>query len=165
MTALVEMLLEAWSGIPSKEAAVFLISMLPVLELRGGLLAASYLGIDIIRAVLICVAGCFLPVPFILLMIKQVIRWMKNFRLTRKIAMKLEQHGMEKSEQIGNYEFWGLFIFVAVPLPGTGAWTGALVASLLGIRFGRAMLAIFLGVLVSAAMMTGLAYGVLEFFW
>ena len=90
---------------------------------------------------------------------------MKNFRLTRKMAMKLEQHGMEKSEQIGNYEFWGLFIFVAVPLPGTGAWTGALVASLLGIRFGRAMLAIFLGVLVSAAMMTGLAYGVLEFFW
>ena len=126
MTALVEMLLEAWSGIPSKEAAVFLISMLPVLELRGGLLAASYLGIDLVRAVLICVAGCFLPVPFILLMIKQVIRWMKNFRLTRKMAMKLEQHGMEKSEQIGNYEFWGLFIFVAVPLPGTGAWTGAL---------------------------------------
>ena len=160
-----EMLLEAWSGIPSKEAAVFLISMLPVLELRGGLLAASYLGIALVRAVLICVAGCFLPVPFILLMIKQVIRWMKNFRLTRKMAMKLEQHGMEKSEQIGNYEFWGLFIFVAVPLPGTGAWTGALEASLMGIRIGRAMLAIFLGVLVSAAMMTGLAYGVLEFFW
>lgn len=159
------MLLEAWAGIPSKEAAIFLISMFPVLELRGGLLAASYLGIDVVRAVLICVAGCFLPVPFILLMIKQVIRWMKHFQFTRKIAQKLEQHGLEKSEQIGKYEFWGLFIFVAVPLPGTGAWTGALVASLLSIRFGRAMLAIFLGVLVSAAMMTGLAYGILDFFW
>lgn len=165
MTALVETLLEAWAGIPSKEAAVFLISMLPVLELRGGLLAASYLGIDIVRAVLICVAGCFLPVPFILLMIRRIIGIMKKFRFTRGAAQKLEQHGLEKSGQIGRYEFWGLFVFVAIPLPGTGAWTGALVAALLGIKSGRAMLAIFLGVLVSAAMMTGLAYGLLDFFW
>lgn len=165
MATYVKMLLEVLSGIPSKEIAVFLISLLPVLELRGGLLAASYLGIDMIKAVLICVAGCFLPVPFILLMIRQIIRIMKRWEITRKAAEKLEQHGLEKSEQIGKYEFWGLFIFVAVPLPGTGAWTGALVAALLGMKFWRAMAAVFLGVLVSAAMMTGLAYGVLELLW
>ena len=81
------------------------------------------------------------------------------------IAEKIEHHAMEKSEQIGNYEFWGLLIFVGVPLPGTGAWTGALVGAVLGIRFWKAMLAIFIGVLISAAMMTGVAYGVLELFF
>lgn len=143
---------------------IFLISMLPVLELRGGLLSAALLGIDLVRAVLICIAGCFLPVPFILLMIRQILRWMKKIRLTKVLAEKIEHHAIEKSAEIGQYEFWGLFIFVAIPLPGTGAWTGALVAALLGMRFGRAALAIFLGVLVSAAMMTGVAYGILDFF-
>lgn len=165
MSLLVEQLLAVGKTIPSKEAVVFLISVLPVLELRGGILAASYLGISLIRAVILCVAGCFFPVPFILLLIRLLLQQMKRFRLTSRIAQKIEQHGLEKSEQIGKYEFWGLFLFVAVPLPGTGAWTGALVAALLQIRFGRAMLAIFLGVLVSAALMTGLSYGILDLVW
>lgn len=165
MSLLVEQLLAVGRTIPSKEAVVFLISVLPVLELRGGILAASYLGISLIRAVMFCVAGCFFPVPFILLLIRFLLQQMKRFRLTSRIAQKIEQHGLEKGEQIGKYEFWGLFLFVAVPLPGTGAWTGALVAALLQIRFGRAMLAIFLGVLVSAALMTGLSYGILDLVW
>lgn len=165
MAILVEHLLALGREIPSKEAVVFLISVLPVLELRGGILAASYLGISLIRAILLCVAGCFFPVPFILLLIRCVLQQMKRFQLTRRIAQKIEHHGQTKGEQIGKYEFWGLFLFVAVPLPGTGAWTGALVASLLQIRFGRAMLAIFLGVLVSAALMTGLSYGILDLVW
>ncbi len=165
MVTLVHMVLEALGGIPSQEAAVFLISTLPVLELRGGLLAASYLGIDMVRAILICIAGCFLPVPFILLLIRRILRIMKEVRITKRLAEKVEHHAMEKSEQIGRYEFWGLFVFVAVPLPGTGAWTGSLVAALLGMKTGRAALAIFLGVLVSAAMMTGVAYGILDFFF
>ncbi len=165
MAILVERLLALGREIPSKEAVVFLISVLPVLELRGGILAASYLGISLIRATLLCVAGCFFPVPFILLLIRCVLQQMNRFRLTRRIAQKIEQHGLAKGEQIGKYQFWGLFLFVAVPLPGTGAWTGALVASLLQIRFGRAMLAIFLGVLVSAALMTGLSYGILDLVW
>ena len=165
MAILVEHLLALGREIPSKEAVVFLISVLPVLELQGGILAASYLGISLIRAILLCVAGCFFPVPFILLLIRCVLQQMMRFQLTRRIAQKIEQHGKAKGEQIGKYEFWGLFLFVAVPLPGTGAWTGALVASLLQIRFGRAMLAIFLGVLVSAALMTGLSYGILDLVW
>ena len=165
MGTYVETIMAALSGIPSNELIVFLISMLPVLELRGGLLAASWMGIDMWRAVAACTAGCFLPVPFILLTIRWIIRQMKHVRLTEKIAEKIEHHAMEKSEQIGNYEFWGLLIFVGVPLPGTGAWTGALVGAVLGIRFWKAMLAIFIGVLISAAMMTGVAYGVLELFF
>ena len=157
--------LEALEGIATQEIAVFLISLLPVLELRGGLLAASYLGIDLVRAFLICVTGCFLPVPFILLLIRRVLKLMGQFRLTRRLAEKVERHAMEKSDQIGTYEFWGLFLFVAAPLPGTGAWTGALVAALLGIRSGRAALAIFLGVLVSGFMMAGVAYGILDILW
>lgn len=165
MNVLVEQLLSWWGGLPSKEAAVFLISVLPVLELRGGLLAASYFGIALAKAVLICVSGSFFPVPFILLLIRWVLQWLKRFQVTRRLAQKLEQHGLEKGEQIGKYEFWGLFLFVAVPLPGTGAWTGALAASLLQIRFGKAMLAIFLGTLVSAILMSGLSYGILDLVW
>lgn len=162
MGTYVKALLAALAGIPSEELVVFLISMLPVVELRGGLLAASWLGIDLWRAAAVCTAGCFLPVPFILLMIRWVLKKMKDFRLTAGLAEKIEQRAWEKSDQIGRYEFWGLLIFVGIPLPGTGAWTGALVGALLGIRFWKAMLAIFIGVLISAAMMTGVAYGILD---
>lgn len=181
MGKFVQMILEAFGGIAPREVIVFLISTLPVLELRGGLLAASWLGIEMWRAVAICVAGCFLPVPFILLLIRRVLRIMRDFPLTAGLAQRIEERAQEKSGQIRRpdetgdpdanhddrsrtalYEFWGLLIFVGIPLPGTGAWTGALVASLLGIRAGRAALAIFLGVLISAAMMTGVAYGILD---
>lgn len=164
MGTYVEMIMGALSGIPSREVIVFLISMLPVVELRGGLLAASWLGIDIWRAAAVCTAGCFLPVPFILLLIRYILNRMKMFRLTSELAYGIEQLAMDKSDQIGEYEFWGLLVFVAIPLPGTGAWTGALVGALLGMPFGKAMLAVFNGVLISAAMMTGVAYGVLELF-
>ena len=159
MESYVESLLAALAGIPSGEMVVFLISMLPVLELRGGLLASSWLEIDMWRAVAVCTAGCFFPVPFILLTIRLVLRMMRQFWMTQGIAGRLERRAMEKSSRIGTYEFWGLMIFVGIPLPGTGAWTGALVASLLGIRTWKAMTAILAGVLISAIMMTGVAYG------
>lgn len=153
----------ALAGIPSEELVVFLISMLPVLELRGGLLAASWMEIPLWRAAAVCIAGCFLPVPFILLLIRRILRWMKRFALTKRLAARLEEHALEKSDEIRRYEFWGLMIFVGVPLPGTGAWTGSLIAALLGIRFSKAVLAIFIGILLSAAMMSGLSYGLLGF--
>lgn len=144
---------------------VFLISMLPVLELRGGLLAASWMGIPLWRAAAACIAGCMLPVPFILLLIRRILQAMKRFTLTKKLAEGLEKHALEKSDDIRRYEFWGLLIFVGIPLPGTGAWTGSLIAALLGIRFPKAVLAIFLGILISAAMMSGLSYGILNILW
>lgn len=155
------MVLAALTGIPSNEVVVFLISMLPVLELRGGLLAASWLDIAMWRAIPVCVAGCFLPVPFILLLIRRILRVMKRIRFTKRIAGCLERRALQKSSEV--HEFWGLLLFVGIPLPGTGAWTGALIAALLGMRAGKAALAIFIGVLMSAALMTMLAYGVLGF--
>ena len=152
----------ALAGIQSKEAIVFLISMLPVLELRGGFLAASWLGIPLYRAAFACIGGCLLPVPFILLLILGVLGRMKRYRVTKRLADYVEKRAMGKSDEIRKYEFWGLMLFVGIPLPGTGAWTGSLIAALLGIRFSRAVAAIFIGVLISAALMAGLSYGILD---
>lgn len=134
---------------------VFLISMVPILELRGGLLAAGPAILDIPQwqAIPICIVGNLIPIPFILLLITKIFDWMKG--------EKLEKKAMSKSANIEKYEFWGLVIFVGIPLPGTGAWTGALIAALLGIRFRKAFPAIVLGVFLAAFLMTVLSYGVL----
>lgn len=115
----------------SPEGAVFIISMIPILELRGGLLAASLLKISAAKALPICIVGNIVPIPFILLFIRQIFKWMKKTKTFRGLITKLENRAMGKSDQIKRYEFLGLLLFVGIPLPGTGAWTGALIASLL----------------------------------
>lgn len=114
----------------SPEGAVFIISMIPILELRGGLLAASLLKISAAKALPICIVGNIVPIPFILLFIRQIFKWMKKTKTFRGLITKLENRAMGKSDQIKRYEFLGLLLFVGIPLPGTGAWTGALIASL-----------------------------------
>lgn len=150
-------------GKVSKAFIVFLISMVPVLELRGGLLAAGPAVLDVAKwqAVPIAIIGNLIPIPFILLLITKIFNWMKGTKKLKPLVEKLEAKAMSKSGKIEKYEFWGLVIFVAIPLPGTGAWTGALIASLLGIRFRKAFPAIVLGVLIAAAIMTILSYGVI----
>ena len=137
--------------------------MIPILELRGGLLAAgpAILDIPMWQAIPICVVGNLVPIPFILLLITKIFDWMKGTRKLKPIVEKLEKKAMSKSDQIEKYEFWGLVIFVGIPLPGTGAWTGALIAALLGIRFRKAFPAIVLGVCLAAFIMTVLSYGFL----
>ena len=115
----------------SEKAVVFLISMMPLLELRGGLLASSLLKVSAVQAIPICIIGNILPIPFILLFIKKIFQWMKKIKCFRGLIEKLENRAMGRSEKIQQYEFWGLVLFVGIPLPGTGAWTGALIASLL----------------------------------
>ena len=146
-----------------KEFIAFIISMIPILELRGGLLAAgpAILDIPMWQAIPICVVGNLVPIPFILLLITKIFDWMKGTRKLKPIVEKLEKKAMSKSDQIEKYEFWGLVIFVGIPLPGTGAWTGALIAALLGIRFRKAFPAIVLGVCLAAFIMTVLSYGFL----
>ena len=117
----------------SEKAVVFLISMMPLLELRGGLLASSLLKVSAVQAIPICIIGNILPIPFILLFIKKIFQWMKKVKCFRGLIIKLENRAMGRSDKIQQYEFWGLVLFVGIPLPGTGAWTGALIASLLGI--------------------------------
>lgn len=161
--SLVNWFIGALGGKLGKEAIVFIISMVPILELRGGLLAAgpALLDIDQWKAVPICIIGNLIPIPFILLLITKIFDWMKGTKKLKPIVEKLEAKAMSKSENIGKYEFWGLVLFVGIPLPGTGAWTGALIASLLGIRFRKAFPAIVLGVLLAAVIMTILSYTIL----
>lgn len=150
-------------GSAAKELIIFIISMIPILELRGGLLAAgpAFLNVDMWRAIPICIIGNLIPVPFILLFITKIFDWLKKTKLFRPMVEKLENRAMGKKDQIEKYEFWGLLLFVGIPLPGTGAWTGSLIASMLGIKFKKAFPAVILGVFLAAFIMTILSYTIL----
>lgn len=143
-----------------KELIVFIISMVPILELRGGLVAASLLGIGVWKAVIICFVGNIVPIPFILLFITPIFNWMKTTKLFSPLVHKLEKKSMAKSDKIQKYEFLGLVLFVGIPLPGTGAWTGALIASLLGIKIKKAFPAIVVGLFVATTIMCIISYGI-----
>ena len=149
-------------GKVGKELILFIISMVPILELRGGLLAAgpAFLNIPMWRAIPVGIIGNLLPIPFILLLITKIFDWMKGIKRLKPVLEKLEKKAMSQSANIEKYEFWGLVAFVGIPLPGTGAWTGALIAALLGIRFRKAFPAIVIGVCLAACIMTIISYGI-----
>lgn len=161
--ALINGLIAGLSGKVGKEFIIFLISMVPILELRGGLLAAgpALLDVPMWQAIPICFIGNLVPIPFILLLITKIFDWMKGTKKLKPLVEKLEHKAMNQSANIEKYEFWGLVAFVGIPLPGTGAWTGALIAALLGIRFRKAFPAIVLGLVVATVIMTILSYTVL----
>lgn len=145
----------------SKEIVVFIISMIPILELRGGLIVSQLLQIPITTAIPICIIGNIIPIPFIILFIKQIFKWMKKIKLFRGLIEKLENRAMSKSDNIKKYEFWGLVLFVGIPLPGTGAWTGSLIAALLEVDFKKAVLAELLGIAIATVIMSFVSYGLL----
>lgn len=147
------------AGIP-KELVIFVTSLLPVLELRGGMIAATLLGVPYLNALLICILGNVIPVPFILWLITPVFTWLKKTKLFKGIVEKLENKAMSKSDRVQKAEFWGLLLFVGIPLPGTGAWTGTMIAALLGLKPKKAVPAILLGVLLAAAIMSFVTYGI-----
>lgn len=142
----------------SAELVVFVISMLPIFELRGGLIAAAIVGIEWYIAFPICVIGNMLPIPFVLLFIRKIFNWLKKFKMFKKIVEKLDAKAKKKSESISKYVLWGLFTFVAVPLPGTGAWTGALVADVLDVRIKKAFPVIFVGVITAGLIISFISY-------
>lgn len=145
----------------SARAVVFIVSLMPILECRGGLLVASLLKVDILEAIPICIIGNLLPIPFILLFITKIFAWLKNYKITRGIVEKLEARAMNKSDALSNGEFIGLMLFVGIPLPGTGGWTGSLIAALLKMDFKKAILACFVGVLLATVIMSFVSYGLL----
>lgn len=145
------------------EVIVFLISLLPVLELRGGLIAAKLLGLPVLRAFAICFVGNMLPVPFILLFIRRIFAFLKRFSRVEHVIDKLEARSIRKADKVVKYRLWGLLLLVAIPLPGTGAWTGALVAALLDIRMKHALPVIAAGVLIAGAIVAAVMYGVFSF--
>ena len=138
-----------------------LISMLPVVELRGGLPAGAAMGLPIPAAFLAALVGNMIPVPFIILFVRPLFRWVRVHipRLGGFVA-RLESRAKEKSVDVSRYQTWGLLIFVAIPLPGTGAWTGALIAAVLNMRLKRAVPVIFAGVVIAGRIITVLTYGV-----
>lgn len=146
----------------SPEWVVFIISMIPILELRGGLIAASILEIPIVKAIPFCVAGNIVPIPFILLFIKKILKWMQKVKGLCVIANWLEKKAMKKSDALKKGEFWGLTLFVGIPLPGTGAWTGSLIAALFDVKLKKAVGAILLGIIIATIIMSVLSYGLLD---
>ena len=144
---------------------IFLVSMIPILELRGGLLVASMLHVKMWQAIPICILGNIIPVPFILLLITRILEWMKNVRIFRPFALWLENHAMKKSDSIRRYEFLGLLLFVGVPLPGTGAWTGSMIAALLHIDMKKSVAAVSLGLIMATIIMCVISYGILGRVW
>lgn len=146
-----------------KELIVFIISMFPVLELRGGMIAAKLLDIDFLKAFFICYLGNIVPIPFILLFIRRIFEFLKKFGFGKKIVEKLEARSKGKSDKVIKYKNWGLLFFVAIPLPGTGGWTGALIAALLDIRLKSSLPIIALGVFIADLIMSIVSYGLLGF--
>ncbi len=154
---LINFFTETLDGLP-KELIVFVISMVPILELRGGIVAASLLGINIAKAIPICIIGNIIPIPFIMMFIRPIFDWMKKRKAFKGIVERLEKKSLEKSDKIKKYEFVGLLLFVGIPLPGTGAWTGSLIAVLLDIKPKKAVPPIFLGLLLATAIMCIVSY-------
>lgn len=138
---------------------LFCISMLPIVELRGGIPAGAAMGLPFWPVYLICVLGNLLPVPFLILFAKTVLQKLSTLPRIGGFFGRLIRRADAKSAEIGQYEKWGLFILVAIPLPGTGAWTGSLVAAVLRMRLLPAVLIIAAGVLVSGFITGGIAYG------
>ncbi len=147
------------SGLPD-ELVCFVISMVPIIELRGGLIVAAIKDIPLFKAVAICITGNLVPIPFILLLITPIFNWLKTTKLFKPLVEKLEKKSLGKSEKIKKYEFLGLVLFVGIPLPGTGAWTGSLIASLLNIKIKKAFPAICLGLLLATVIMCIITYAI-----
>ena len=142
---------------------ILFISMLPVIELRGALPVAVALHLPFLPSFVVSILGNLLPVPFILLLITPFCNWLKKTRLFSWFPAFLEKKVSEKREKVERYAVWGLYLFVAIPLPGTGAWTGALIAALLDMRMKYSLPAIALGVVIAGFIVTGIAYGFLSF--
>ena len=154
METLVRSIINMFSGLMAlkfgKELIVFLISILPILELRGGLLAASFLGVPAINAYIVSIIGNILPVPFILWFMSSILKWMRNSKHFSKIAKWLDKKVNKNKDKIEKYGFWGLVLFVGIPLPGTGAWTGCLVASVLEMDRKKAFIATMIGIFIAS---------------
>ncbi|MBS6750593.1 MAG: small multi-drug export protein [Firmicutes bacterium] len=139
--------------------------MIPVIELRGAIPIGVGLGLSHAEAMGISIIGNMLPVPFIILFIRPIFRWMtrKSGKLAR-LAEKLETKAEGKWDKIHRYQFFALTIFVAIPLPGTGAWSGALIAAVMNMRLRNALPSILLGVLIAGILVSGITYGFTSIF-
>lgn len=137
-------------------------AMMPILEIRGAIPVGVASGLDPWLAFAVGFVGNMLPIPILILLTRKIIEWLKKHNMLVKFTAWLENKGSKGAQKVQKYSFWGLFILVAIPLPGTGAWTGALVASLLNMRLKRALPAIAMGVAVAGLIVLLVTYGVIS---
>lgn len=144
-----------------KIISTFVISMVPIIELRGAIPFGVANGLPLLLVCFISIIGNIIPVPFVILFIRRIFEWLrtKNEKLDN-LVLRFEERAMNKSKLVQRYTFWGLFLFVAIPLPGTGAWTGSLIAAMLEIRLKIAIPAILLGLFCASIIMSCVTYGV-----
>ena len=158
--SLVQSFIDMFGGL-NKNLVIFIISLMPILELRGGLIAASLLKLNFFSSFIICFIGNLLPIPFILWFITPLFDKLKKTKLLSKLVTKLENKANKKKESIEKKEFIGLLLFVGIPLPGTGAWTGSLIAAMINMDKKKALKATFLGVIMAGIIMSIFSYGIL----
>ncbi|MBQ8747099.1 MAG: small multi-drug export protein [Clostridia bacterium] len=142
---------------------VFFCSMVPLIELRGAIPIGAALGLPWLANFALSIIGNMIPIPFILLFIRHILAWMKTTKHFSKIALWLEEKAEKNKGKVMKYATFGLALFVGIPLPGTGAWTGALVAALMNMRMKYSLPSIFAGVVLAAFIMSGISYGFLSF--
>ena len=140
---------------------VFLISMVPIIELRGSIPTGAGLGLPWYVTLPVAIVGNLLPVPFILLFVRKVFDWMRKYPKLKKIVDFCENKFAKKVAKAGNTAFWTLVGFIAIPLPGTGAWTGSGIAAVCEVPFKKGILAAVIGVVIAGTVVTLISYGVL----
>lgn len=157
---LAQKLVDLFQNVIPPWLTVFVISLLPLLENRGGMIAAKLLNMDLLKAFGLSCLGSILPVPLILLFIRRIFALLRRRKGFDRLIRRFEARAEKNRDKIMRYEQWGLLLFVAIPLPGTGGWTGALMAALLDIPPKKAFPIIAIGVLIAGFIMTTVTYGV-----
>ena len=151
-------------GLLGAAATTFFMAMVPVIELRGALPVGVAGGLPVWAATVIAIIGNMMPIPFILLLLRRIFAWLRSFPKLGALIDKLERRAHLKGRTVKKYRTLGLIILVAIPLPGTGAWTGALVADVLDIRMKTALPAIFTGVCIAGVIVALVTAGVIHLF-
>lgn len=168
MESIINSIIKLFSGLTAlkfgKELIVFIISILPILELRGGLIAASLLNVSPLTGYIVSIIGNTLPVPFILLFINKILDRMGKSKIKwmNKLSKWLDKKARKHKDSIEKYGYLGLTLFVGVPLPGTGAWTGCLAASVLNMDKKKSFISIMLGIIMASIIMMLISYGLLK---
>ena len=168
MESIINSIIKLFSGLTAlkygKELIVFFISILPILELRGGLIAASLLNVSPLTGYIISIIGNTLPVPFILLFINKILDCMGKSKIKwmNKLSKWLDKKARKHKDSIEKYGYLGLTLFVGIPLPGTGAWTGCLAASVLNMDKKKSFISIMLGIIMASIIMMLISSGLLK---
>lgn len=166
MEGLINLIINLFSGITSayygKEILIFIISMIPLLELRGGILAAALLDMNGISSFIICLIGNIIVIPIALFLLELIFKLLRRLSFLDKIITKFENKCLSKREKLDKYGYLGLFLFVGIPLPGTGAWTGCFLASLLKMDKKKSFIVAMAGVLMAGIIMQILSFGILK---